>query len=119
MRKSLFVAVWVLYQISGAQMVRMDEYATKDACELNAARLSASGGQVACAELSSSPPLRKPVTVERTCTSEFNRRTLRYEPVCTGTLVSPDESVTVQAKCTTQFNRTTLRNERVCTDIAK
>jgi hypothetical protein len=109
------VSVWVLYQISGGQVVRMDEYATKDACELNAARVSPNGGQVACAELSSSSRLRLPVTVERKCTTEFNRRTMRNEPVCTETLSSPEESVTVEGRCTTYFNRTTMRDERVCT----
>jgi hypothetical protein len=117
MRRALLLAVWVLYQISGGQMVRMDEYATKDACEVNAARISANGAQVACAELS--PTVRTPVTVERKCTSEFNRRTMRNEPVCTGAVSSPDGSVSVESKCTTSFNRTTMRNERVCTGIVK
>lgn len=119
MRRAMLVAVWVLYQISGGQMVRMDEYATRDACELNAARMSTNGGQVACAELSSSPTLRTPASVERKCTSEFNRRTMRNEPVCTGTYSSPEGSVTTEGRCTTSFNRRTMRNERVCTGTVR
>jgi hypothetical protein len=119
MRRSLLLAVWVLYQISGGQMVRMDEYATKDACELNAGRMSATGAQVACAELSSSPTVRTPVTLERKCASEFNRRTMRNEPVCTESVASPDGSYTAEGRCTTHFNRVTMRNERVCTGTVK
>lgn len=116
--KGSLLAVWTLYQVSGGAVIPTGTYATREECEASADRIAVNGTWARCGEAqAASSALGQLDSVERKCAYEFNRRTMRNEPVCTETRTSSStgESITVEGKCTSQFNRATMRNERVCT----